>query len=121
MGEVTVNFVAFDDEREACLMVLVEEGPWGDQVHDHLIRLQGRLYGCLDAALDGQLAESFPRSKGKTVVVRVDCYDIPQTAVEDFIQRFSEGVASLPDYSTDASPFVREFLFEVNHDTLLGT
>lgn len=49
MGEVTVNFVAFDDERDACLMILVEEGPWGAQVHDNLIRLQGRLYGCLDA------------------------------------------------------------------------
>ncbi len=121
MGEVTVNFVDFDDEREVCLMVLVEEGPWGDQVHDHLVRLQGRIYGCLDAALDGQLAEMFPRSKGMTVVVQVDCYDVPQTAIEDFIQRFSEGVTSLPDYSTDASPFVREFLFEVNHDTLMGT
>jgi len=120
MGEVTVNFVAFDDERDACLMVLVEEGPWGAQVHDNLIRLQGRLYGCLEAALDGQLAENFPRSKGMTVVVRVDCYDLPQTAIEDFVQRFSEGVASLPDYSTGASPFVREFLFEVNHGTVMG-
>jgi hypothetical protein len=102
-------------------MVLVEEGPWGAQVHDHLVRLQGRIYGCLDAALDGQLAEKFPRLKGRTVVVQVDCYELPQTPIEDFIRRFSEGVASLPDYSTDASPFVREFFFEVNHDTLMGT
>lgn len=102
-------------------MVLVEEGPWGAQVQDHLTRLQGRIYGCLDAALDGQLAESFPRSKGKTVVVRIDCYDIPQIAIEDFIQRFSEGLVSLSDYSTGASPFVRGFVFEVNHDTLMGT
>jgi hypothetical protein len=121
MSEEAVNFVAFDAERDACLMVLVEEGPWGAQVDDNLIRLQGRLYSCLDAALDGQLAENFPRSKGMAVVVRVDCYDLPQTAVEDFIHRFSEGVATLPDYSTRASPFVREFLFEVNHDTLMGS
>ena len=84
MGEVLIDSVAFDDERDACLMVLVEEGPWGAQVHDHLLRLQGRLYGCLNAALDGTLAESFPRSKGMTVVVQVDCYDIPQTAIEEF-------------------------------------
>lgn len=121
MGELMVNFVAFDDERDACLMVLVEEGPWYDAVHEHLTQLQERLYGCLDATLDGQLAEKFPKSKGKTVVVQVDCYDVPQTAVDDFIQRFSEGVALLPDYSADTSPFVREFLFEVNHDTLMGT
>ena len=121
MGEVTVNFVAFDDERDACIMVLVEEGPWGAQVESNLIRLQERLYGCLDAVLDGQLAEKFPQSKGMKVVVQVDCYDLPQTAIEDFVQRFSEGVASLPDYSTGASPFVQDFVFEVNHGTVMGT
>ena len=120
MGELTVNFVAFDDERDACLLVLVEEG-WSGAVHDNLFQLQEKLYGCLDAALDGQLAEQFPKSKGKTIVVRVDCYDLPQTEVDDFIERFSEGVAELPDYSADASPFVREFLFEVTHDTLMET
>lgn len=30
----------------------------------------------------------------------------------------SDAYRVLPDYATAASPFVREFQFEVNHDTL---
>jgi hypothetical protein len=79
------------------------------------------LYGCLDAALDGQLTEGFPKSTGKNVITRLDCYDLPGEEIDEFVRRFSEGVASLPDYSTDNSPFVRAFLFEVNHDSLSPT
>lgn len=117
MSEVSVNFVAFDEERDACLMVLVE-GPWPGTVEDHLRELQARMFGCLDAALDGQLAEQFPAAHGKTVIVRVDCYDVPQTDVQAFVDRFAEGVASLRDYSTASSPYVRRFMFEVNFDAL---
>ncbi len=98
-------------------MVLVEEGPWADSVEDHLRALQERLYGCLDAALDGQLAEQFPKASHKNIVVRVDCYDVPRAEVDEFIGRFSEGVLALPDYSAEASPWVKSFAFEVNHDT----
>jgi len=74
---VTVDFIAFDDERDACLMVLVEQGPWNNPVDDHLRALQDRVYGCLDAALDGQLAEQFPKAASKQIIVRIDCYDVP--------------------------------------------
>jgi len=60
---VTIDFVAFDDERDACLLVLVEQGPWSGVVEDRLKGLQERLYGCLEAALDGQVAERFPRAR----------------------------------------------------------
>ena len=113
---VTVDFIAFDDERDACLMVLVEQGPWSFPVDDHLRALQDRLFGCLEAALDGQLAHQFPKAANKKVVVRVDCYEVPKSDVDDFMQRFSEGVRELPDFSTEASPWVRSFEFEVNHD-----
>lgn len=98
-------------------MVLVE-GPWDGAVEEHLRSLQDRIFGCLDAALDGQLAEQFPEAKGKEVVVRVDCYDVPRSDVEAFVYRFANGLAALPDYSTVASPFVRQLRFEVNFDTL---
>jgi hypothetical protein len=117
MSEVSVNFVAFDKERDACLMVLVE-GPWDGEVDGHLRDLQARMFGCLEAALDGQLAEQFPDAQGKTVIVRVDCYNVPQGDVQAFVDRFAEGVASLPDYSTASSPHVDDFMFEVNFDVL---
>ncbi len=98
-------------------MVLVEEGPWTGPVDDHLRALQDRLYGCLEAALDGQLAEEFPKAANKRVIVRVDCYDLPRSEVDEFMERFSNGVAELSDYSVEKSPWVKSFGFEVNHDT----
>lgn len=117
MGEVTVNFIAFDEALDACLMVLVEEA-WSQPVEVHLRELQDRLYGCLDAALDGQLAAQFPASLGKPVIIRIDCYDLDRGELDGFVGRFAEGVAALPEYSTEGSPYVSEIRFEVNHDTL---
>ena len=113
---VTVDFVAFDDEQDACLVVLVEEGPWTVPIDDHLQALQDRLYGCLETALDGQLAERFPKAANKKVIVRVDCYGVPQQEVNEFMERFSSGVAELPDYAPTSSPWVQSFEFEVSHD-----
>ena len=115
---ITIDFVAFDDERDACLLVLVEEGPWTGTVEEHLAALQDRLFGCLEAALDGQVAERFPRAADMKVVVRVDCYGVPRDEVDEFMERFSEGVLDLPDYSPSSSPWVRSFEFEVNHDNI---
>ena len=115
---VTVDFVAFDDERDVCLLVLVEQGPWAGPIEGHLTALQDRLYGCLEAALDGELAERFPRAEGMDVVVRVDCYGVPRDDVDEFMERFSKGVGDMPDYSPSSSSWVRSFEFEVNHDNL---
>lgn len=117
MGEVTVDFIAFDETRDACLMVLVE-GPWTGPTEDQLRALQDRMYGCLEAALEGHLAQQFPEAMGKTVILRIDCYDVPREEVDEFVSRFANGVSTLPDYAVEASNYVAAFRFEVNHDTL---
>ena len=114
MSNVTVNFIAFDRAREACLMVLVEEN-WTRETEDQLRILQDRMFGCLEAALDGKLAEQFPESVGKTIVVRIDCYDVPWREIDEFVTRFAAGVSELPDYSPEQSPYVAGYTFEVNH------
>jgi hypothetical protein len=120
--DVTIDFVAFDPELDACLLVLVEPGPWTDgKIEGCLIALQARLYGCLEAALDGQIAERFPEAVNKKVIVRVDCYDCYGAArdeVNAFIQRFSAGVRDMPDYSPSSSEWVRSFEIEVDHDQI---
>jgi hypothetical protein len=98
-------------------MVLVEEGPWTVPINAHLQALQDRLFGCLETALDGQLAERFPKATNKKVIVRVDCYGVPQQEVDEFMQQFSAGLAGLPDYSPTSSPWVKSFEFEVTHDS----
>lgn len=79
-------------------MVLVEEGPWNGSITNQLKRLQQRLYGCIDAALDGQLAQRFPESSGKNIVIELDCYDLPRSEVTNFFAKFSEGVFRESDY-----------------------
>ena len=111
------NFIAFNEARDTCEMVLVE-GPWDGDIEDHLRSLQDRMLGCLNAALDGQLAANFPEAKGLNVLIRVDCYDVPRDEVEAFFGRFTDGVSAMSDYSTAGSPFVRQFLFEAGFDTV---
>ena len=114
MSQITVDFVAFDDDRNACLLVLVEEG-WSQPIDDHLRSLQERFYGCLDATLDGHVADLFPNSLGRTIIIQVDCYDLPVEPLEKFVRRFAAGVFEMNGYSPEGSPFVHAFKFEVNH------
>jgi hypothetical protein len=82
--DATIDFVAFDAEQDAWLLVLVEPGPWIEAaVKDRLTGLQDRLYGCLEAALEGQVAERSPDAVDKRVIVRVDCYDCYGTARDE--------------------------------------
>jgi len=101
-------------------MVLVESGPWSGSIDSHLSRLQERLYGCVDAALGGQLAEKFPESLGKQIVIDLECFNLPRDEVRAFFERFADGVFSLGDYK-DAparSKYVRGISFAVNFDSI---
>lgn len=115
----TVDFIAQGASPSEWKMVLVESGPWEGALGPHLHRLQDRLYGCLDAAIDGQLAEKFPQSKGGRVVIQLDCYDLPRDELQAFFDRFSQGVLQTPDYvqALAASRWVRQVGWEINFGT----
>ena len=100
-------------------MVLVEEGDWSD-IDARLRLLQQRMYGCIDAAIDGQLADKFPETKGKLIVVSVDFYDAPEEEVSEFFERFSKNVFLIPSYKDGLrlSRFVKDIVFEANFETL---
>jgi hypothetical protein len=119
---VTIDFVAIDAGNDACLLVLVEPGPWIDAtIGARLTALQDRLYGCLEAALDGKVAERYPEAVDKKFIVRVDCYNchgIARDEVDAFIKRFSTALRDMPDYSPSSSQWVRAFEIEVNHDQI---
>ncbi len=101
-------------------MVLVEEGPWASDIEKQLRRVQERLYQCVDAALDGQLAEKFPESSGKEIVIQLDCYNLPREDVAEFFDNFSHGVFLISDYkkALKESSFVNGIRFEVNFDSI---
>jgi hypothetical protein len=114
--EVTVNFVT-KLPQGGFGMVLVEEGPWPhNEVEANLRRVQERLYNCVDAALDGQLAERFPESKGKPLVIRLDAYNLPEQELREFFALFAESVPRLPEYAAAlaVSNFVGRMSFELS-------
>jgi len=118
--DTTVDFIARGSSPDEWKMVLVESGPWTTPTDFHLRRIQERLYGCLDAAIDGKLAEKFPDSLGKNVVIQLDCYNVPRDEAEAFFKRFADGVLSVPDYKDGLarSRFVRKLSFEITFDSI---
>jgi hypothetical protein len=116
-----VDFVARGDTADEWKMVLVEQGPWsGASISSQLGRLQERLYGAVDSALDGRLAEKFPESKGKKIIIRVYGYNLPKLEVAEFLERFSKGVFSTTDYqlALQRSPFVSDISFQANFEVV---
>jgi hypothetical protein len=124
MGKVTVNFVAQSKDKSRWLMVLVEQGPWrADEVEVQLRRVQDRLYNCIEAAIDGKLAEQFPASHGEPVTIQVDFYDVPEQPVRAFFERFSERALQQPSYgqALEASEFVESITFEADYRKLTAS
>ena len=117
MSTVTVDFVARSADPDSWHLVLVEQGPWpAAEVMSELRRVQDRLYGCLDAALDGKVAEKFPDSTGRRITIRLDAYDLPRVEVRDFFNAFASEVLETPDYSSAlaASQWVSGVKFELS-------
>lgn len=111
-----VDFVARGDTPNEWKMVLVEEGPWTGSIETELRRVQSRLYDTIDAALDGHLADKFPESKGKRIVIQLDCYNCPKEETTEFFDRFAKGVCATSEYrrALDQSPFVVDMVFHLN-------
>lgn len=118
--EFIVDFVARGEAPDEWRIVLVEEGPWLGEVDEHLRRLQTRLYDCIDATLDGQLALKFPDSRGAKLVVQLDGYNLPATEVSEFMARFSAGALESGDYPRllANNPYIRSIAFVVNLESL---
>jgi hypothetical protein len=81
-----------------------------------LRRLQTRLYDCVDAALDGQMADKFPESRGKRIVIQLDGYKLPTSEVQSFFERFSQGALCSSEYQAalNNNPFAQDIGFELN-------
>lgn len=117
--KVVVDFVARGSNEFEWLVVLVEQvdSPVND-ISSFLSRLQGRLYDCLDAILDGSLADKFPETLKNKIIIRVDCYNVPENDVFEFFNAFSSGVLKTPDYSSalEDNDFVSDISFQINFD-----
>jgi hypothetical protein len=113
MSAVTINVVAERPDGSFCLY-LVEEGPWPQQHRDELRALQKRLFDTVEVVADGKVAERFPESKGKSICIRLDCYDLPVGPVNALFARFQEFCKSSPEWSGAC----RSIVFEISHGSL---
>ena|SRR5690606_17217548 len=117
MADLTINFITKEPDNSCWRMVLVEEGPWPPgEMERNLRRIQDRLYHCIDVALDGGLWRLYPDSYGKPLTVQLDGYELPETEVRDFFDRFSSGALVTPDYASalQGNPYVSSIGFELN-------
>jgi hypothetical protein len=121
MAGVSVDFVARDQPHGGWSLVLVESGPWDpNAIPDQLRRIQDRLYGCLDAALEGRVSGAHPDSRGKPLMIRLDAFDVAVSELREFFNAFSDQVPRLPGYATaiSAQEFFPTILFELNVGTV---
>lgn len=119
-NKVTVNFVTRRPDG-ACVLHLVEEGPWDSAaIERNLKRVQERLYNCVDALLDGVVAEQFPESIGQVGVIQLGCYDLPSEKVQSFFDRFTSFINESQEYQDDVSksPHISDLEFNINHGSL---
>jgi len=118
--KTVVDFVARGENPDEWKIVLIEEGPWTGKIDAELRRVQDRLYGSVDAALEGRLAEQFPESHGKNIVIQLDCYNCPRAEMTRFFEKFSNGVLSQPSYMTalKKSQYVSGISFRINLESI---
>jgi len=112
-----IDFVAKSSDPNVWRIVLVEEGPWEpNEINTELRRVQNRLYDCVDAALDGQLANKFPATNGKVIKIQLDGYNLPETEMSEFFETFSENIFQIEDYAQalEKSKFVEGIIFQLN-------
>ena len=95
---VTVDFVAKGDVPEEFQLVLVEVGPLHAPYEEGLRRIQDRLFGCVEAVLNGEVGRKFPESIGKVVVIKLECFNSPVQELQAFFERFATGIFLSEDY-----------------------
>lgn len=115
-----IDLVTYDPKRDAHVLVVVETG---DGSTDCLRRLQERLYDYVDIAVDGLLARQYPKSSGKSVVIRLNCYGTPRDACEQFFFRFAEHVHSSAEIQAaiKENGHIKDIDFEFSWQTLTST
>ena len=120
---VTIDLVTERPSDGAFVLVLVEEGPWAAaDVPAQLHRIQERLNDCVDVAVDGHLAQRYPDSHRKPAVIRLECYDLPDSPVRMLVTRFAESIRDSQEVQRDllAQGFVKSLDFEYNNQRRPG-
>jgi hypothetical protein len=110
-----IDFIAKGTTLNDWKMILIEED-WTGPLEDSIRQLQTRLYNCIDAILDGQLADRYPETLGKDILIEIEFFRESRPEITDFVKRFAEGVFVDTDYgeALEVSRFANGISFRVN-------
>jgi len=120
---VKIDLITEHPETGVFALILVETGPWTPGTEDaELRRIQNRLYSCVDVAIDGHLANTYPKSKGRPVRIQLDTYDISEALVRPFFDSFADHVGTWPEIqqAIQAKRYVTSLAFEYNARVIDG-
>lgn len=97
--KVTIDLIGRNSEDDEYILILVEEGPWDElSFEDRLRKIQDRVYGVVDAAIDGALIQQYPDSKGQKICVQIDCYDPPSDLVKKLVKGLGNYISDNDEY-----------------------
>jgi hypothetical protein len=122
-NQVRLDIVSRGADGVTYSVHLVEQGPWADaDVPQKLRSVQDRLYTALEVILDGKLAELYPETDGKAVVLRLECWGTPDAPVRDFFERWAQHVQSDNEFAPSIArcPHVSSIGFIYKHGELEG-
>ena len=89
-----VDAVAYEEKTATYRLLLVVDAPW-DHSTRQLNALQEKLNNYIGFALDGPMAERYPGSDGKDVVVRLQCATAPSGRTSATLQKMEAALKEL--------------------------
>ncbi len=79
-----VDLITLDTTSDKVVLVMVEHRSWGASPRQFR-EIEEKINRYLGYALDGFLAEHYPRYEGKAVRIRLDCPEPPSGAAAPFV------------------------------------
>ena len=84
------------------VLVLHESTPWTEEnADDECERIQKRIFGCINLAADGLLAEKHPETIGKNIIVRLECDGLPREEIDEMLEYLNEYLFIKEEYRKD--------------------
>lgn len=86
-----IDIVADDAKTGEAVLIMLEPRPW-ESSEARLFQLQEKINAYLSFALDGEMAESYPALVGKPLRLQIDCVDMPDAKIVEFLSVVREQI-----------------------------
>jgi uncharacterized protein DUF6572 len=88
-----VDLIDVDRATDAVVLVMIERRPWGADPRQ-LTQIEEKINRYLGYALDGHLAEHYPKYRGKRVQIRLDCAEEPHGDAVKFVRAAEHAISA---------------------------